>query len=238
MSKVKGSDSVAFRALVKALPVVIGYFPIGFAFGVMASQAGLSIMETAAMSTLVYAGAAQMAAAGMIGSGAGIASIALATFFINLRHLLMGSALSPFLGHLNKKLLAWFSFQLTDETFALHSQFFNKEGSPGKTELLTMNLWPHLSWIGSSALGVWGAGMVVDVDKWGLDYALPAMFIALLLMQVQSFFHVIVAVAAAGLSTLIYFHWGAGWNVIIAAVIGATLGVGCEYWKKKPWLSS
>lgn len=107
-----------------ATPVVMGYIPIAIAFGILASQVGLGIAEAAAMSVFVFAGSAQFIAVGMIGAGNSIGAIVVTTFLVNLRHLLMSAALSPHLRGLSHKELAWFGFQLTDETFALHSTRF------------------------------------------------------------------------------------------------------------------
>jgi 4-azaleucine resistance transporter AzlC len=83
-------DNGHFREGAKAaLPIVLGYLPVGMAFGVLAQKAGLSAFEAGSMSLLVYAGASQFIAVEMISKGAIWFPIVLTTFFINLRHLLM-----------------------------------------------------------------------------------------------------------------------------------------------------
>ncbi|MDH7479340.1 MAG: AzlC family ABC transporter permease, partial [Syntrophomonadaceae bacterium] len=104
-----------------ALPIVMGYLPIGFAFGVLAVQEGIGVLPTLSMSVLVFAGSAQLIAVGLIGAGASWVSIALTTFVVNLRHLLMSAALAPYLKSLARWEVGWFGYQLTDETFAVHS---------------------------------------------------------------------------------------------------------------------
>ena len=69
-----------------ALPVILGFIPVGIAYAIMARQAGLSIFETCLMSITVFAGASQMMAAGMIGTNATFITIIIATFILNLRH--------------------------------------------------------------------------------------------------------------------------------------------------------
>lgn len=81
-----------------AWPICLGYFPIGLAFGVVAQKAGITPVEIGLMSCLVYAGSAQFIAVSMLASGAGTFAVILTTFTINLRHLLMSSALSVHLG--------------------------------------------------------------------------------------------------------------------------------------------
>lgn len=158
-----------------ATPVVMGYIPIAIAFGILASQVGLGIAEAAAMSVFVFAGSAQFIAVGMIGAGNSIGAIVVTTFLVNLRHLLMSAALSPHLHGLSHKELAWFGFQLTDETFALHSTRF-KEGVPNVLESFAINGTAQASWVLGTIVGVLVGGSVSDVEGLGMDYTLPAMF--------------------------------------------------------------
>ena len=64
----------------KSIPVIFGYFPIGFAFGILAVNAGMNILETFLMSLLVYAGSAQLIAVGLLESQAGLLTLTFTTF--------------------------------------------------------------------------------------------------------------------------------------------------------------
>jgi predicted branched-subunit amino acid permease len=128
--------------------------------------------------------------------------------------------------------IAAFGFELTDETFALHSLRFRK-GDDSPRPAILINLVCQLAWITGSLLGVLAGDAITDVRPFALDYALPAMFIALLLLQVTHWRHVLVALAGACLSLAL---WAAGltqWNVIIAALLAATLGAVLETIVKK-----
>lgn len=137
------------------------------------------------MSVFVFAGSAQFIAMGMIGAGNSIGTIVVTTFLVNLRHLLMSAALSPHLRGLSHKELALFGFQLTDETFALHSTRF-REGVPDVLESLALNGTAQASWVLGTIVGVLVGGGVSDVEGLGMYYALPAMFIALVFIQVHN----------------------------------------------------
>ena len=83
----KEAKSGTFREGVHdAVPIMLGYVPIGIAYAIIARQGGMSTAETVLMSLLVYAGASQIMAAGMLAQGAAAAVIVLATFLLNLRH--------------------------------------------------------------------------------------------------------------------------------------------------------
>ena len=220
------------RGVSRAFPITLGYIPIGFAYGVLAQKAGLSAFNTLAMSIFVYAGSSQLIAVGLMAAQVAPISIILTTFIVNLRHMLMGSALAPFLNRWGKFELAAFAYELTDETFALHAMEFPK-GPPGKAETLAVNLTAQVSWVVGSWLGILAGGLVTDVKPLALDYALPAMFIALLMMQIRDRVQVTVAIASGLLAVSFYLAGMTQWHVILATLLGASLGVVIEKWNKK-----
>ncbi|SMF15303.1 AzlC family ABC transporter permease [Desulfovibrio gilichinskyi] len=217
-------NSVLMSAVKQALPIVLGFLPVGFAYGVLARKTGISIDNTILMSLLVFAGSAQFIAVGLLASGASAVSIIITTFIVNLRHLLMSAALSPHLRKWGKLELAAFSFQLTDETFAVHSTRFSN-GDNCKSETYLINCIAQLAWVCGTVLGVISSSLITDIRPMGLDYALPAMFIALLIFQIKDRSHIIVGVITGLLSTALALGGAGQWNVIIATLIGASLGV-------------
>ncbi|OEU71046.1 MAG: branched-chain amino acid ABC transporter permease [Desulfovibrio sp. S3730MH75] len=224
-------NGALMSAMKQALPIVLGFLPVGFAYGVLARKTGISIDNTVLMSLLVFAGSAQFIAVGLIASGASAMSVIITTFVVNLRHLLMSAALSPYLRKWSKLELAAFSFQLTDESFALHSIRFAK-GDVGKSETFLINSISQMAWVGGTVLGIVSSSLISDVKPMGLDYALPAMFIALLIFQVKDRTHVVVGVITGLISTALALGGAGQWNVIIATLIGASLGVALSWTKK------
>lgn len=220
--------------LVRAVPVMLGYVTVGFAYGVLAQNAGLSIFNGVLMSLIVYAGSAQLIGAGMFAMAAHPLSIILTTFIVNLRHLLMSAAIAP---RLRDTKTAWsrleitlFGLELTDETFALHSSTFARE-TPSKTSLFVSNAAAQVSWIIGSALGMVAGSLIGDIRPFGLDFVLSAMFIALIFMQLQNHRQLLIA-ALAGFISMSFLAGGlTQWNVILATVIAAAIGVLLE----EPW---
>lgn len=214
------------------LPVILGYLPVGFAYGVLAMKNGLNCANTMLMSILVFAGSAQLIAIGLFSSGVGPAGIIITTFIVNLRHLLMSAAMSPFLRNWSRPAQAWFAFQLTDETFALHSSRFSKQAC-ALEEVLALNMIAQLAWIGGTFLGIISSNLIKDTRPIGLDFALPAMFIVLLVWQVTD--KAKWATALTGGTLAIFFRLVGLDQVstIGATVLAATLGLGVEAWTKK-----
>lgn len=216
----------------QAVPIVMGYIPIGFAFGVLAEKAGISVLNTVLMSLLVFAGSSQLISVGLLATGASTLSVILTTLVVNLRHMLMSAAVSPFLKQWRKFELAAFAYQLTDETFAVHSARF-ASGTPGKTEVFATNVTAQAAWVFGTWLGVVVGQSITDVKPLALDYALPAMFVALLVLQIKDRVQIGVALSTGVIAVGLLLVGVERWNVIVATLIGATMGVLFEEWTKK-----
>jgi 4-azaleucine resistance transporter AzlC len=230
------------RGLAQAAPIVLGYLPIGFAYGVLATNAGLSPRNVVLMSLITYAGASQFVAAGLFAVGAPPTSIILTTFVTNLRHFLMTASLASHLSGWRWPRLALFGYQVTDETFAVHAARF-AAGPVRPVEAFCVNACAQIAWVSGSALGVLGGQILPDPRPWGLDYALPALFVALLVLQIpphgeaagkggQARDRTGTKLAVAGLggaSAVLFALLGVGpWGVILATLLGATLGAVLE----------
>ena len=203
-----------------SFPVMLGYLPVGFAFGILAVQAGMTPLTAGLMSYVVYAGSAQLIAVGLIGAGVGAASIILTTFVVNLRHLLMSAAVAPHLRGWPRSKQAWFAYEMTDETFAVHMSRFAK-GPAGPATALALNTSAHLCWTISGVAGALFGDLIGDIKPYGLDFALPGMFIALLLPHVRVPRKTL-ALALGGLFSITAYLLGAGqWSVMLATPAAA-----------------
>lgn len=207
-----------------AIPIIVGFLPVGFAFGVLATKNGISGFNTILMSFIVLAGSSQFIAVSLFAAAVSPIAIIVTTFIVNLRHLLMSAAIAPHVSSMGflKKLL--FSFQLIDETFAIHMTSIEREKF-GEASAFTLNCIAHFCWVSGTALGVFGSNLVHDIKPLGFDYALPAMFVALLIWQLRSNMHIIVAAFSAICSVTLYLAGAEQLSVILAAIIGATTGV-------------
>lgn len=204
-------------------PICLGYIPIGVAFGVLAQKAGFTPVETGFMSLFVFAGSSQFIAVSMFSAGAGAVSIIATAFVVNLRHLLMSSTLSLFLNHSGRKKLFAFAYGITDESFAVNLSKF-KTGDWDINRALVVNFSANIMWIVSTVAGGYG-GQFIKPHSFGMDYALIAMFICLLVYQLKGRLYVFTALVA-GISAVLLSLWLRGNSyVIIASVIAAGAGV-------------
>lgn len=210
----------------QAVPVMLGYVPVAFAFGVLGHTAGLPWWAMVAMSAFVYGGSSQFAALQLLAVGAAPYAIVLTTFVVNLRHLLLSAAIAPRLAGWRRREQALFAYELTDEAFAVHSAQYAERAERPKAEVFTFNTAVHASWVAGTLAGVLAGDLVTDVEAWGLDYALPAMFMALLAAGVIADRRgLAVAVVAGGGAvglTLLGLQY---WAVLVAAAVAATFGL-------------
>lgn len=218
-------------ALSASLPIWVGYAAVGVPFGVLAGQAGLSLFQVILMSVIVFAGSSQFIAVSMIGSGAGILPVVITTFFVNLRHLLMSSTLALHLKGVSRGRLSILAAEITDETFAVNLTRFARGGWDERKALL-VNHTSHLAWVASSAAGGM-LGHLIPRGAFGMDYALTAMFLALLVLQTTGPLIGLTALVSGVLAVLIAMVIPGTWNVILATVIAATLGVVVQ--DRFPW---
>ena len=211
------------EGMTAAWPICLGYVPIGLAFGVLARKAGLTPLEIGLMSLFVYAGSAQFIAVSMIGSGAAVVPIILTTFTVNLRHLLMSSALAVHLRRLGIGPLSLYAYGVTDESFAVNIVRF-REGGWNGLSALALNQTANLVWIASTVVGGWG-GQFIPAGAFGIDYALPAMFICLWVFQLRGGLYLIVAACSGVLAVAFSLLFPGNAYIVMAAAAAATLGL-------------
>lgn len=215
--------SILQDGLRAAWPICLGYVPIGLAFGVLAQKAGLSPLAVGVMSSLVFAGSSQFIAVAMLGAGAGIASIVATTFTVNLRHLLMSSALSVFLRGVRRRWLTLFAYGVTDESFALNLARF-REGTWDWRRALTVNHVTNATWVASTVAGALG-GALIPAHAFGIDYALMGMFLCLLVYQLRGALYALTAVIAGVAAVAISLLVPGNSYIVAASVIAATAGL-------------
>ena len=205
------------------VPIGAGYLPLGFACGIVCAEAGMSVMQIFLMSLLVYAGAGQYIAGGMIAAGASPLSIIITTFIVNSRHILYTSVLYPYISKWSFLKQSLFFFFLTDEVFAMHSSFMSRNNVSTVTAF-TLNIFSHSSWVISNTIGGISASLIPDSSKFGLDFTLYALFIALILprlVNTAQFAALItggIAATAFALFDMVYI------GVVAGAVAGAFAG--------------
>lgn len=213
------------EGLIASLPIVIGYFPIAIAFGLMAKNISLSLWDASLLSIFVYAGASQFMALELIYAGVSPLNIILATFLLNIRHMMMTASLSVDFKGIPKKSLPLIGFGITDETFSVIS--FNKD----KISLLFVGvvcLLSYLSWVAGTIAGYAIGEILPETLQDSLSIGLYAMFAALLFPEIKKSKKTwLISLMAAAIYAIIYYInvLNSGWDIIVAIVLSSWIGV-------------
>ena len=187
--------------LIASLPIVLGYFPIAFSFGVAATRAGFSATEAFALSLIIYAGASQFLALALLTSGAPVLVSAFTLIAMNLRHVLYGPALMRAAGQGARTRRAWaWAFGLTDEVFGQALGALARGQQFSEPYMFGLGIGAYASWLAGTAVGAVAGGGALD--GWpalnaGLGFMLPALFLALLLSILSRRQLPVIAIAGA-----------------------------------------
>lgn len=199
-----GSFKSGFLA---SLPIMLGYAPMAFSFGIVGTQAGLSAFETSFISILIFAGAAQFVLASMWALGTGLGTILIAVWLLNVRHLFYGPALLTQLTKAPNQLKPILAFGLTDEVFA--SAMAKAEQQPLPPQwVIGMGLGAYSAWVGGTVAGAWlGANFGVQhaILAPALNFVLPALFLALLVQSAWQKRWPVILIAAVVAGVLSFF---------------------------------
>ena len=155
-------DSKLFRTAFRdTIPVMTGYLFLGFGFGILAQQNGLSLWWALAMSAFVYAGSMQFVAVTMLSGGTNIFAAALSTLAVNARHLFYGLSMIDRYKSTGKK-KPYLIFSLTDETYSLVSQ--KEPGQDGGNYYFLVSALDQFYWCFGTLLGA-AAGQWIFGEK-------------------------------------------------------------------------
>jgi 4-azaleucine resistance transporter AzlC len=219
-----------FREGLKAgSPIAIGYLPYGLAYGLVAKAAGFNLFQTLLMSATVYAGTAQFIAVAMIAAGQPALSIMFTVLLVNSRYLLMNSALMPAMKGWRKISRLAVSYYVSDETFVVLS---NQADKVKLTESFSfgVNAIALFGWLVSNTVG-YVAGNYFDLKRFGFDFALIAVLVALAVLMIKSRASILVGVAAGILTVVLHFCGLVKVSILLAAIIASTFGV-LSTWKR------
>lgn len=216
------------HGLAASLPIVMGYLPIAFSFGVAATRAGFSAGEAATLSLIIYAGASQFLALALLSSGAPVLVSAFTLIAMNLRHVLYGPALMREAGDKASTRHAWaWAWGLTDEVFGQALGALARGQRFSEPYMFGLGLGAYAAWVSGTVAGAFaGSGAL---ENWpavsdGLGFMLPALFLALLL-SILSRRQLPVLVVAASVTVAGTLAISSTSGILLGMLAGAIAGV-------------
>lgn len=170
------------------IPMMVGAAPFGLIFGTLAAAGPLALWHGQALSLLVFAGSSQFIALGLVAGGAGLLLIWLTTFIVNLRHVLYAANLLPHVAHLAAPWRWLLGFLLTDETFAVVANHYAREPKDplGQWYFLGSGLPMYVNWQAWTFAGLLFGASFPELSSYGLEFAMPATFIAIVVPRLKT----------------------------------------------------
>lgn len=208
------------------VPALPGVAVFGMAFGALASQKGLTLVEALAMSGIVFAGVSQIASMEIWSPAITpvlIATLAFTTFVINLRMILMGGSMQPWLGGAPAAQVYPSLYILTDTNWVA-SLRYRREGGADVGYLFGGGLIIWFTFVPSTGIGQVFGSLLRDPKPFGIDLILPLYFVALLAPMFETLRRS-VPWAIAGVVAVTVQHFVPGfWYIIAGTLAGAIAG--------------
>ena len=216
------------RGVKGGIPICLGYISVSFAYGLMATRGGMSLLSAVLISMTNMTSAGQVAGTDIILSNGSLVELAIATLIINIRYMLMSLSLSQRVEPSTctvKRLIM--SFGITDEIFALSMQ--RTHGISFRYFLGIMTL-PYVGWSLGTFLGGFAGSILPEFIRASLGIAIYAMFIAIIVPPARKSRPVLnVLLIAVAVSAALNLMSGilpisGGWKIIISTIIAAGIG--------------
>jgi 4-azaleucine resistance transporter AzlC len=208
-------------------PILLGVVPFGLVFGALAISAHLSTLAAQAMSSIIFAGASQIIAAQLVGTGTSGLVILMVVFVVNLRHALYSASIAPHVKDLQTGWKLLLAYLLTDEAYAVSIIHYNREPDSSYRHWYFfgagLTLWS--SWQVSTAVGIFIGAQIPA--SWPLDFVLPLTFIALVVPAIKDRAGLASALVA-GLIGLLATNLPYKTGLLAAALIGIVTGLVIE----------
>ncbi|MBD1910757.1 AzlC family ABC transporter permease [Leptolyngbya sp. PL-A3] len=211
------------------IPLVVGAIPFGIIFGTLALSSGVSVAGAIALSAVVFAGSSQFIAIGMVAAGTAWPLIVLTTFVVNLRHLLYSMSLVPHVKHLPQHWKLAMGFWLTDEAFAIAIRRYetNQRNPLAHWYYLGAALLMYVNWQVWTCIGIAVGQRIPNAANWGLDFAMSVTFIGMIIPYLKTR-PMGLAVTVAGITALLTYSWPHKVGLMLASLVGITVGLWSE----------
>jgi 4-azaleucine resistance transporter AzlC len=207
-----------FKGILDVSPLMIPVVPFGIIYGVIGMDLGLGPFMTLGLSIIIFGGASQIVLLQLFSGGASSLIILSSVGAVNSRHLLYGAVLSENLSILTLTWKILLSYIMTDQAFAVSNDYFKKNSK-------NINHHYHLLGSGLTCWAVWQISTIVGIvlgsivpNEWGLSFAIPITFLALLIGDFKKIKNVIVMAVSGVIATLGYHVIPFKAYIIVAAL--------------------
>jgi 4-azaleucine resistance transporter AzlC len=213
------------RGITDALPLYVPAIPFALVIGLAIVESGINVFSGWSGSWLIFGGAAQLTLVSLLGSGAAVIAAITAALVVNARHLMYSAAMAPTF----QSQPAWFRwlgpYVLIDQMFALTSLEADTEPKVFRTYYLAAGATFWTLWQITTAIGI-AIGPVVP-EEWNLEFAVPLLFIGLIVLGIDKSSKVVAALVGAGV-TFLFAGMPSRSGLLVGALVGILAGTIAE----------
>jgi predicted branched-subunit amino acid permease len=225
------TKSAFLRGLLDGSPFILVIVPFSLLFGLLAAEAGLSVIEAMTFSFVVIAGAAQFTALQLMQEQAPTIVVLLSALAVNLRMAMYSASLTTYIGAAPLWQRALAAYLIVDQSYLVSIAKFERDtqmGVPQRVAYFFGAVLPVATlWYACTGIGALLGTQVPE--SWALDFAIPITFLAMIAPMFRTPAHVVAALVAVVVSLLaagVPYSLG----LIIAGVSGMMAGARIELW--------
>jgi 4-azaleucine resistance transporter AzlC len=210
-----------------SLPTLLPLFLFGSAFATLAAQKGLSLIEAAAMSAFVFAGASQFVAVEMWThplTASAIATMVLVTLSVNLRFMVLGAGIQPWLAGMPRSQLYPALLLMTDPGWLIAHRY-RSDGGIDRAIFLGTGLAQWLIWIAAVLPGYFLGTLIAEPARYGLDLIMLTFFAAMMVPLWRGRRRAL-SWLVAGAVALVVAQLVEGWWFIVAGALAGSVSGG------------
>jgi predicted branched-subunit amino acid permease len=221
--------SALIRGCLASAPFVIVVVPFAVLFGVVATEAGLDLLQVLLFSVSIFAGASQFAALQLMQDQAPVLIILATSLAVNLRLLMYSVAMAPHLGGAPLGMRVLMAYFMVDQSFAASQAEFEARPDLPLSEKVAFFMGTVIPiaplWFGSTMVGAM-LGQAIP-PNYAIDFAVPITFLAITAPMLRSLPHIVAAGVSVALTlALVWLPYGTG--LLVAAVLAMAAGAGGE----------
>ncbi len=206
-----------------AMPLCLSYIPIGLACGILLHAAGFNFIMTLVVSIVVFSGGAQFILASLLVIHAPLMSIFMTLFFLELRYTLLGSSLSKYIKNESQHFIWLFAVSMNDENYAVNYLKFATDKKWKPKDALLVEHYSLLSWSVANMVGGL-IGSTISINLEVVDFALTALFLYMIVMQVRSHLTLLICLLSAVLAVFFLVVTRSTIGIVIATLIASFIG--------------
>lgn len=206
-----------------SLPVDLSYIPIGLACGILLHASGFNFWMTLLVSIMIFSGGGQFMIASLLATSSDIYTIIIMMLFLEMRYALLGASLSKHLHGKSLGFTALFAASMNDENYAINYLKFSTDKKFSSKDALHVEHATLIFWTASNLVGsIIGSSISIDLSV--VHFALTALFIFMIVMQLKEPLLFVICILAGGLAVFFLVLTKSTLGLVISTVVASLIG--------------